>query len=105
MANEEILAELRTIRTLLALDKEKELNELFEELDEVEHALLEAVDNNWDSLPTADIASECGVGNRTVQRRANNLVDLHLLEKRREGNGTEFRGTGLLTAAEIVANT
>jgi len=103
MSDEEILAELRTIRTLLALDEEEELNGIMNDLDEVEETIIEEVDDGWDSLPTSEIAEECGVGDRTVRRRVGNLEEAHLIEKQGNAAGTEYRETGLLRAAELVS--
>jgi response regulator of citrate/malate metabolism len=103
MSEEEILAELRTIRTLLALDKEEELNDIMSGINEVEEAIIEEVDDEWSSLPTSEIAEECDVTDRTVQRRAGDLEESHLLEKQGSAAGTEYRETGLLSAAELVS--
>lgn len=104
MTAEEILAELRTIRTLLALDKEEELDEIMNNLDEVEQAIIKKLDNAWGSLPTSEIAEECNVANRTVQRRIKRLEKSHLIEKQGNVGGREYRETGLLRAAELVCS-
>jgi len=102
MSEEQILAELRTIRTLLALDKMEELNEIMNGLDEVEQEIIERVGNEWDGLSSSEIADECDVGDRTVQRRIGSLEETNLIEKRGNGRGTEYRETRLLRAAELV---
>jgi len=104
MSNEEILAELRTIRTLLALDKEEELNGILNGLDDVEQALVEEIDDEWGSLPTEEIAEECDVGERTVRRRISDLQETHLIERQGNGSGTKYRETGLLRAAELITS-
>lgn len=104
MTDEEILTELRTIRTLLALNKEEELNGILNGLDEVEQAIIERVGDEWDGLSSSEIADECDVGDRTVQRRIGNLEEANLIEKHGSGRGTEYRETGLLRAAELVSS-
>lgn len=104
MSEEEILAELRTIRTLLALDKEEELNGILNGLDEVEEEIIERVSDEWEGLSSSEIADECDVGDRTVQRRIGSLEEANLIEKRGSGRGTEYRETGLLRAAELVTS-
>lgn len=101
MSDEEILAELRTIRTLLALDKKEELNGILNGLDEVEQAIIEKVGDEWNGLSTSEIADELDVGDRTVQRRIGDLEEANLIEKRGSGRGTEYRETGLLRAADL----
>ncbi|MFC6757686.1 MULTISPECIES: DeoR family transcriptional regulator [Haloarcula] len=104
MTNEEILAELRTIRTLLALEKEEELNGILNGLDEVEQALVGEIDDEWGSLATEEIAEECDVGERTVRRRVGNLEEIHLIERQGNRSGTKYRETGLLRAAELITS-
>lgn len=103
MTEEQILSELRTIRTLLALNKEEELNGILNDLDEVEQAIIERVSDEWDDLSSAEIADEYDVTDRTVQRRIGDLEEANLIEKRGSGRGTEYRETGLLRAAELVS--
>lgn len=104
MTDEEILAELRTIRILLALDKGEELDDVLNNLDEVEQTIVEKVGDEWNSLPTSKIAERCEVGDRTVQRRVNSLEESHLIEKQGNAAGTEYRETGLLRAAELMSS-
>lgn len=104
MTDEDILAELRTIRVLLSIDKEEELDEILNSLDEVEKTIVEWVGDEWDSLPTSEIAESCNVGDRTVQRRVNSLEESYIIEKQGNGAGTEYRETGLLRAAELISS-
>lgn len=104
MSEEEILAELRTIRTLLAFNKEEKLDSIMGSLDEVEQNITEEVDEEWGSLSTSEIADGCDVTDRTVQRRVGSLEESNLIEKRGNGAGTEYRETGLLKAAELVSS-
>ena len=104
MSDEETLAELRTIRTLLALDKEEELNRILNGLDEVEEEIVERIGDEWGGLSFSAVADECDVSDRTVQRRTRNLEEANLIEKRGSGRGTEYRETGLLRAAELVTS-
>jgi transcriptional antiterminator len=100
---DEILAELRTIRTLLALDKEPQLQEYMDELDSSHERVLEEFSyTEWRPLPTADLAEELDISKRTVQLKVGDLIDFHLVERRGSGSGSEYRKTGLLHAAELV---
>ena len=103
MNEEEILGELRTIRTLLALDKEEEMNGMLNDLDEVEQEIINRLDDEWTTFSTSEVADECDVGTRTVGRRVSNLEEANLIERRGNGRGTEYRETGLLRAAELVS--
>lgn len=103
MSDEEILAELRTIRTLLALDKEEELNRILNGLDEVEEEIIERVSDEWSRISSSEIADEHDVADRTVQRRIGNLEEANLIERRGSAGGTEYRETGLLRAAELIS--
>lgn len=102
MTNEEILAELRTIRTLLVLDKEEELDGILNGLSEVQQKIIEEVNDEWNTLPTSEIADECDVSTNTVRRGAGDLIERHLIERRGRGSGTEYRETGLLRAVELT---
>lgn len=104
MSDEEILAELRTIRTLLALDKEEEMGEILNDLDEVEQEIIDRLDKEWTTFSTSEVAEECDVGTSTVGRRVSNLEEVNLIEKRGNGRGTEYRETGLLRAAKLVSS-
>ncbi|WP_081603269.1 MULTISPECIES: winged helix-turn-helix domain-containing protein [unclassified Haloferax] len=104
MSDEEILAELRTIRTLLALDKDEELNEILSGLDEIEEEIVETVGDEWDGLSASEVANEYDVGDRTVRRRIRSLEEANLIEKRGSGRGTEYRKTGLIRAAKLVSS-
>jgi DNA-binding MarR family transcriptional regulator len=103
MSDEEILVELRTIRTLLALDKEEEMHGILSELGEVEQAIIDRLDDEWTTFSTSEVAEKCDVGTSTVGRRVSNLEEANLIEKRGSGRGTEYRETGLLRAAELVS--
>lgn len=102
MSEDEILAELRTIRALLALGKEDELQGIIDDLTDLRHHVLEELDEDWQSIETSEIADEFDVSTRHVQRELSSLVDANLIEKRGSGRGTEYRASGLWSAAELV---
>lgn len=103
MTDEEILKELKTIRTLLAMDKEDDLEELTTELSDTQSHILESLNySEWRSIPTSEVADELGVGNATIRRHRSELEDKNLINKRGEKGGAEYRKTGLLRAAESL---
>lgn len=91
MSDEEVLAELRTIRTLLALEREEKMSEILNDLDEVERAIMGRLDGEWTSFSTSEVAEECGVGTSTIGRRVSNLEEANLIERRGSGRSTEYR--------------
>lgn len=100
MTDEEILAELRTIRTLLALDKEERLRELTPELSEIQKTILDELDySEWRSLPTSDIAESHNTSTTTVRNHRDELVENSMVFQNGTGSGTEYRKTGLLRSA------
>jgi len=104
MSEEQILAELRTIRTLLALDKEEQLNGFVNGHSEIQrHVLQHLSDEEWSYIPTSEIADEHGVSNETVRTHIRELMDNRLIERQGQGGATEYRKTGLLRAAELVS--
>jgi predicted transcriptional regulator len=105
MTDEDILSELRTIRTLLTLDKEERLIELLEDLDEVQEDILEELEyRDWSSGFKENVAESRDVSKRTVQRGISDLIEKNLVEKRGAGRGVEYRKSGLMRAANLVNN-
>jgi predicted ArsR family transcriptional regulator len=101
MAQEEILTELRTIRTLLALDKEERLRELTPELSDTQHSILDELDySEWNTLPTSDIADDHDIHANTVRDHRDELVENSMIFQSGSGSGTEYRKTGLFRSAE-----
>lgn len=101
MTEEEILEELRTIRTLLAIDKEQDLQQLTNDLSEIQRAILRELSfSEWRSISTADVAEETGSGTSTVGRHRTELEDRNLINSRGEARGAEYQKSGLLRAAE-----
>lgn len=106
MSEEDILAELRTIRTLLALDKEEELEELATDFSELQKHLLDRLEyTEWHSLPTSEIAEEFETSTTTVRNHRSELEEKNLVEKDGDGSGTTYRKTGLLRSAELIGVT
>lgn len=102
--NEEILAELRTIRTLLALDKEERLKELTPDLSDIQESILKRLDyTEWKSLPTSEIADNHGTSTTTVRNHRDELVNNSMIFQSGSGSGTEYRKTGLLRSAKELA--
>lgn len=105
MSEEEILSELRAIRTLLSLDKKEQLEQIIDGLSDKQKRILDELDGqDWTSIPTSEISEEFDVSDRSIQNHLGKLVDKNLIEKQGYGAGTEYRATGLLEAAEIVKN-
>jgi len=104
MTDEDILSELRTIRTLLAFDKQDELSEIIEALDEEQKVFLDELEASWTSVSTKAVAEEADVSKRTVQRGVGELVEMNLIQKQGNGRGTKYRTTGLYKAAELVTD-
>lgn len=103
MTNDEVLKELKTIRTLLAIDKEEDLRELTTELSETQEHIMQMLSySEWRSIPTSDVADELDIVNRTVQEHRSELEEMNLINKRGKGGGTEYRITGLYRAAESL---
>lgn len=103
MSEDEILSELRTIRTLLALDKGDELKDIISDLDQIQHDALDEIGETWTSVATDEIAEAHGVSVRTVQRRIGVIKSKNLIEQKGSRSGAEYRATGLLKAARLVA--
>lgn len=103
MTEEQIISELRTIRTLLAFERKQELGDIIDDLSEIQERILKEIESEgWSSIQTSEIANEYDVSKRTVQNHLGRLIDENLVEKQGEGRGTEYRKTGLLRAAELV---
>jgi predicted ArsR family transcriptional regulator len=103
MADEEVMRELKTIRTLLAIDKEEELQELTMELSGTQEHILDMLSySEWRSISTSDVADELDVGTTTVRNHRCELEDKNLINKRGQKRGAEYRKTGLFRAAESL---
>jgi len=105
MTKSEILHEIRTIRTLLAIDKEEELSEIFGNLDEISEAILDELSpTEWRGAGEfkSDVVEEQNTSDSTFDRRIDSLLDRNLIEKTGNGPGTEYRLTGLYDAGELV---
>lgn len=103
MTDEEILTELRTIRTLLSLDKEEKLEEICDDLNEVQEDILDELGaEEWKSGFSANLAEKHDISKRTVQRHLSDLTDRNMVEKVGDGGGAKYRRSALLQAAESV---
>lgn len=105
MTEDELARELRTIRTLLAIDKEEKLHEIFDDLDKVEKAILnEFSSTEWRGTGEfkSELAEEQNTSVRTVDRRIDSLLDGNLVERKGNSSGTEYRLTGLYDAGRLV---
>ena len=103
MIEEETLMELRTIKTLLAIDKRDEIEDLTAEFSPIQEEILNRLDSyEWRSLATSEIAEITDVSNVTVRDHRSDLEDRNLVEKRGSGSGAEYRVTGLLGCAELL---
>lgn len=103
MTEEEILKELKTIRTLLAMDKEDDLEELATELSDTQKHILDLLNySEWRSISTSEVADELDAGKTTIRNHRSELEDKNLINKRGNGSGAEYQKTGLLRAAESL---
>lgn len=103
MTDKEILTELRTIRTLLTLEKEDRLEEIVSELSDIQEDILDELDyNEWRRGFSAELAESHDVSKRHVQRETKDLVAKGLLERQGSGSGTEYRKSALMRAANLI---
>jgi len=105
MTDSEVVRELRTIRTLLAIDKEDELSEIFGDLDEISEAILDELSSTkWRGAEEfkSDVVEAQDTSNSTFERRVDSLLDRNLIEDKGNSSGTEYRLTGLYDAGELV---
>lgn len=105
MTDSEVVRELKTIRTLIALDKEEKLADIFSEIDDIQHDITnELSPTEWRKASEfkSDIADMHDTSNKTVERRLDSLIDHSLVERKGKGAGTKYRLTGLYDAAELV---
>lgn len=103
MIEQETLMELRTIKTLLAIDKREDLEELTEDFTPIQEHILGILDPyEWNRLPTSEIADEMDTHANTVRRHRADLEERNLVEKRGDDGGAEYRVTGLLGCAELL---
>lgn len=103
MAEEEILKELRTLRTLVAIDKEEDLKDLTSDLSDLQRHILNHLDfTEWQSLSTSEIAESFECGTTKVRNHRSRLENRNLIAKKGEGSGAKYRKTGLLRSAEQI---
>jgi DNA-binding MarR family transcriptional regulator len=105
MIEDKLAHELRTIQTLLVIDKKEELHEIFGDLDKVEKAILNKFSSTeWRGTGEfkSELAEEQNTSVRTVDRRIDSLLDRNLVEKKGNSSGTEYRLTGLYDAGQLV---
>lgn len=106
MSDEAILAELRAIRDLLIMTGGEGVDQLTNDLgDQHEEILGELNTGEW--TPSGDVlpplADKFDVSTETMRRKKNDLLADQFIEQRGEGQGTEYRKTGLGLAAERAA--
>jgi predicted transcriptional regulator len=103
MTEDEILHELRSIRTLLAIDKEEEMEELTTGLSEIQQHILSLLDySEWRPIPTSDVADDMNVGTTTIRNHRSELEAKNLIAKKGQGSRAAYRKTGLLRSAELL---
>lgn len=100
---DEMLEELRTIRTLLAIDKRDDIVEIVGELSDVQIHMVKILSHTeWMGISRSQVAEEVGVSEGTVSNHRAEMVDDNLIEKRGDGAGAEYRKTALLRVAELL---
>lgn len=100
---EEALMELRTIKTLLAIDKEEHLEDITGDLSSIQDHIIGLLDPyEWRPLATSEISDEFDASNSTIRNHRSELEDKNLIEKKGEGSGAKYRITGLLGCAELL---
>lgn len=103
MTDEELLSELRTIRLLLSIDKEEEIEQLVTGLSEKQkHILSQLSYSEWRSISTSEIADQFDVGTTTVRNHRSELEEKNLIAKKGQGKGAVYRKTGLLRSASTL---
>lgn len=103
MTEDDILNELRTIRTLLTLEKEDRLQEIAGDLSDIQRGVIQQLDyEEWNRGFSEDIAEEHDVTKRHVQRETKELVERNLAERQGAASGTEYRKTPLLRAIDLA---
>lgn len=103
MVDNEILEELKTIRILLAIDKEDQLREMTTELSEIQEYILDILSySEWRSISTSEVADDLDVGETTVREHRSELEEMNLINKKGQAGGTEYRKTGLFRAADSL---
>lgn len=101
MTQDEILTELRTIRALLALDKEDRLRELTPELSDIQYSIIDELDySEWNALPTSDIANNHDTHANTVRNHRDELLENNMIIHSGSGSGTKYRKTGQFRSAQ-----
>lgn len=103
MSDEAVLAELRAIRDLLIMNGGEKVEELTDGLNDQHARILGGLETGeWiqsgDVLPP--LADEFDVSTETMRRKKNDLLEGQFIEQRGNGQGTEYRKTGLGLAAE-----
>lgn len=102
----ELLEELRSIRALLMMDKQDDLEELGASINEEQSRILEELSyTEWvkSSDIKDEITNELGVSGKTFNRRMSDLEQEGLVEKEGQKSGTRYRKTGLLRMALTLA--
>lgn len=103
MTDDEILSELRTIRTLLTLEKEERLEETLSGLSNIQEDVLEELDyEEWSGGFSEDIAESHDVSKRHVQKEIKDLMEKNLIERQGAGRGTKYRKSALVRAADLA---
>jgi len=105
MTEQEILSELKAIRSLLALDKEERLQKMLDDLDEKHERVLEELSfTDWKTSEEfkGTLAEELDTSKRTIKRKLDDLASMQLVESRGEYSGTEYRKSGMLKAIDEI---
>lgn len=105
MMEEEAIMELRTIKTLLSIDKREELNAIASEFTPIQREILGYLDPyEWKGLPTSDIADEMETSPNTVRNHRSDLEERNIVEKRGDDGGAEYRISGPPGLAGLIAS-
>lgn len=103
MADDAVLAELRTIRDLLILTGGEEVDVLTEDLDDKHFKLLEEI-NTGEWAESGDVtpvvAEALDISKRSVNSGKDDLLELGYIEQSGEARGTKYRKTGIGLAGE-----
>lgn len=103
--DDEILTELKTIRTLLSLEKEERLKKITEDSDEFQEAILDELQfDDWTKTSAfkEDLIEQFDSSSSTFNRKIKDLRTKNLIEKKGSGRGTMLKKSALLKAANLV---
>lgn len=105
MDEEAILRELKSIKYLLAVGKEADIERRYLALSDQERRALTSIDTrDWipSSVLKEDLEDQLDVSDRRIRQILSGLVQENLLERRGRGRSTEYRKSDLYRLIEVL---